>query len=113
MDGGWAVFVYLVLCFASFGRQEVKWMFRNDGLGILGIYSQIGWILGLFGRNADDYPAYVHVVPVLYYVLYTFLLRQLLLDVTRSRDNPGRWRLVEAAYVAVSLGIYGLTLWLR
>src|SRR3546814_17322380 len=88
-------------------------MFINAGLGILGIYSQIGWILGLFGRNADDYPAYVHVVPVLYYVLYTFLLRQLLLDVTRSRDNPGRRRLVEAAYVAVSLGIYGLTLWLR
>src|SRR3546814_10067479 len=72
-------------------------MFINAGLGILGIYSQIGWILGLFGRNADDYPAYVHVVPVLYYVLYTFLLRRLLLDVTRSRDNPARRRLVEAA----------------
>ncbi|HEY9541283.1 MAG TPA: hypothetical protein VIR05_06565 [Luteimonas sp.] len=113
MHGGIAIVVYLVFYFAIFGREQVKWMFINAGLGILGIYSQIGWILGLFGRNADDYPAYVHVVPVLYYVLYTFLLRQLLLDVTRSRDNPGRRRLVEAAYVAVSLGIYGLTLWLR
>src|SRR3546814_10016457 len=62
--GGIAIVVYLVFYFAIFGREQVKWMFINAGLGILGIYSQIGWILGLFGRNADDYPAYVHVVPV-------------------------------------------------
>jgi hypothetical protein len=113
MHGGIAIVVYLVFYLAIFGREQVKWMFLNAGLGILGIYSQIGWILGLFGRNVDDYPPYVHVVPVLYYVLYTFLLRQFLLDLTRSRDNPGRRRLVEAAYVVISLGIYGLALWLR
>ncbi|MFC3715210.1 hypothetical protein ACFONC_03470 [Luteimonas soli] len=113
MHGGIAIVVYLVFYFAIFGREQVTWMFINAALGILGIYSQIGWILGLFGRNVDDYPAYVHVVPVLYYVLYTFLLRQLLLDVTRSRYNPARRRLVEAAYVVVSLGFYGLSLWLR
>src|SRR5690606_27486770 len=48
MHGGIAIVVYLVFYFAIFGREQVKWMFINAGLGILGIYSQIGWILGLF-----------------------------------------------------------------
>src|SRR3546814_17064417 len=90
MHGGIAIVFYLVFYFAIFGREQVKWMFINAGLGILGIYSQIGWILGLLGRNADNYQAYEHVVPVLYYVLSTFLLRQMLLDVTLSRRSEER-----------------------
>lgn len=113
MHGGLAIVVYMVFYLVIFGRDRVKWMLINAALGIVGIYSQIGWILGLFGRNASDYPWHVHAIPVLYYVLYTFLLRQLLLDVTRSRDNPARRRLVEIAYVVLSLAVYGLSLWLR
>ena len=85
-------------------------MFVNAGLGLVGIHSQLGWILGLFGRNVGDYPWYVHAVPIVYYVLYTFLLRQLVLDLTRSRDNPTRRRVVEAAYILLSLLVYGATL---
>ena len=56
-------------------------------------------MLARFGKDIDDSPWTVHVVPFLYYVLYTFLLRQFLLDATGSRNNPGRKRLVEALYV--------------
>jgi hypothetical protein len=111
MHGGIAIAVYLVFYLAIFGRDEVKWMLLNAGLGILGIYSQVGWILARFGKRIDDYPWQVHVVPFLYYVLYTFLLRQFLLDVTRSRDNPARRALVNNAYVVVSLLVYGLMAW--
>ena len=78
------------------GRDAVAWMFINAALGILGIYSQIGWILGLSGRNAGDYPWYVHAIPVLYFVLYTFLLRQIVLDLGQrtSRELGDRVRLV-------------------
>ncbi len=113
MHGGLAIVVYMVFYLAIFGLDQVKWMLINAGLGIVGIYSQIGWILGLFGRNARDYPLHVHAIPVLYYVLYTFLLRQMVLDVTRSRDDPARRRRVETAYVVLSLAVYGLSLWLR
>lgn len=113
MHGGLAIVVYMVFYLVIFGRDQVMWMLINAALGIVGIYSQIGWILGLFGRNAGDYAWYVHAIPVLYYVLYTFLLRQLLLDATRSRDHPTRRRLVEVAYVVLSLSVYGLSLWLR
>lgn len=99
--------MYLVFYNAIFGRDQVKWMLINAGLGILGIYSQIGWILELFGKNIDDYPWYLHVIPFLYFVLYTFLLRQFVVDVTGSRDNPGRRSWIEAGYVVVSLLIYG------
>jgi hypothetical protein len=44
-------------------------------------------------------------------VLYTFLLRQLLLDLTRSRNDPARRRLVDAVYVAGSVLVYAMVLW--
>lgn len=115
LHGGFAILVYLVFYLVIFGRDSVKWMLINATLGILGIYSQIGWILGFFGKNIDDYPWYVHITPFLYYVLYTFLLRQFLIDVTGSRDNPNRRVWIETGYVVVSLLVYGgplLLVWL-
>lgn len=111
LHGGIAIFVYLVFYLAIFGRDEVKWMLINAGLGILGIYSQIGWILERFGKHIGDYPWYRNATPFLYYVLYTFLLRQFLLDATGSRGNPARKSVVDAAYVVASLLVYGLLFW--
>ena len=107
LHGGIAIFVYTIFYLTIFGLDEVKWMLINAALGILGIYAQIGWILDKFGKDIDDYPWYVHITPFLYYVLYTFLLRQFLLDLTGSRDNATRKKLVDAAYVVISLLFYG------
>ncbi|TNJ35713.1 hypothetical protein [Arenimonas terrae] len=112
LHGGIAIFVYVLFYLAIFGLDEVRWMFINAALGLLGIWAEIRYILGWFGKSIDDFPLSVHVTPFLYYILYTFLLRQMLLDLTRSRDNPARKRLVEMLYVVVSLVVYG-TLWLK
>ena len=69
------------------------------------------WILALWGKDIGDYPWYRHITPFLYYVLYTFLLWQLVVDLTRSRDKPERQRKVELAYVLVSLAVYGWLWW--
>ena len=111
LHGGIAIIVYLAFYLAIFGRDEIKWMGINAALGLFGIYSQIGWILARFDKHIDDYPWYVNITPFLYYVLYTFLLRQFLLDVTCSRDKPARRSLVNHAYVVVSLLVYGSMLW--
>ena len=111
MHGGIAILVYMIFYLVIFGRDAVGWMLGNAALGILGIYSQIGWILERFGKNIDDYSWKVHVIPFTYYVLYTFLLRQFLLDVTRSRDNPQRRAFVNNAYVLGSLLVYLPLLW--
>lgn len=111
MHGGLAIVVYMVFYLAIFGRDQVAWMLVNAALGILGIHAQIGWILARFGKRIDDYPWQVHVVPFMYYVLYTFLLRQFLIDLTRSRNSPRRKALVDTAYVVFSLLVYGLMLW--
>lgn len=111
LHGGIAILVYVMFYLAIFGRDEIKWMAINAALGVFGIYAQIGWILARFGKRIDDYPWYVHITPFVYYVLYTFLLRQFLLDITRSRDNPARRVLVGNAYVTVSLLVYGWMLW--
>lgn len=112
MHGGIAIVVYLVFYLAIFGLDEVRWMFINSALGLFGLWAEIGTILSWFGKSIDDFPMKVHVIPFLYYVLYTFLLRQLVLDLTRSREDPVRKRRVEILYVVVSLLVYG-ALWLR
>ena len=81
-------------------------MFINAALGLFGIYAQIDWILSMFGKSADDFPVSVHVIPFLYYILYTFLLYQLVLHLSGAHRHPGRKSLVEAIYVVASLAIY-------
>lgn len=111
--GGFAILVYTVFYFAIFGRDEVKWMFINAGLGLLGIYTQIGWILSLFKKEIGDYPLHVHVIPFLYFVLYTFLLRQAVLDITHSRDDAPKKHRVEFHYVAISIAVYLVSFYLE
>ena len=106
MFGGVAIAVYTVFYLIIFGRDEVKWMFINAGLGLLGIYSQIDWLLSLFGRRAADYPVYVHAIPFLYFVLYTFLIRHALLDFLGVRDDDTKRTRVEYAYIGASVFVY-------
>jgi hypothetical protein len=106
MHGGIAILVYIVFYLTIFGLDEVKWMFINAGLGLLGIYSQIDWLLSLFGRRVADYPVYVHVVPVLYFVLYTFLIRHADLDFRGVRDDDTKRSRVQFAYVGLSVAVY-------
>ncbi|MBN1378317.1 MAG: hypothetical protein JXA04_03695 [Gammaproteobacteria bacterium] len=106
MHGGIAITVYTVFYLVIFGLDEVKWMFINAGLGLLGIYSQIDWILSFFGKRVGDYPYYVHVIPFLYFILYTFLLRHAILDIMNVGDDESKKQKVEFGYVVFSILIY-------
>jgi archaellum biogenesis protein FlaJ (TadC family) len=96
------------------GRQyvsgdEVEWMFINAGLGIFGIVSQIDWILSLFGKHVGDFPPYAHVVPLLYFVLYTFLIRHAFLDIFSAREDEAKRRRVEYGYVVSMLAAFSIS----
>ena len=106
MHGGIAILAYTIFYFAIFGFDQVKWMFTNAGLGLFGIYSEIDWILSIFNKRADEFAWYVHVIPFLYYVLYTFLLRQAVIDISGARDNANKMKVVNSIYVGLSLVIY-------
>ena len=106
MHGGIAILVYMVFYFALFGVDQVRWMFINAGLGLFGIYAQIDLILAYFGKRASDYSAAVHFIPFLYYILYTFLLYQMILDMTGARTDPQKKSKVEAFYVVLSVVFY-------
>jgi hypothetical protein len=90
IHGGIAIVVYLIFYSVIFGGDEVKWMIVNALLGLIGIYAQVGWMLSLWGKNIDHYPYYIHIVPMSYFVLYTFLLRQAVLDIFGARDDVER-----------------------
>jgi hypothetical protein len=113
LHGGFAILIYTIFYITIFGLDEVKWMFINAALGFFGIYSQIDWLLSLFGKHIGDYPARVHVIPFLYFILYTFLIRHAVLDITSARDDEDKKRKVEYGYIAVSLGIYLISYWLE
>lgn len=110
LHGGIAILVYLVFYLAMFGLDEVKWMFINAGLGLLGITAQIDWILALFGKGVGDYSFWVHVVPFLYYILYTFLIHQMVLDIAKAREDDTRKRTVDRLYIGVSVIVYAILL---
>jgi hypothetical protein len=113
LHGGLAISIYTVFYLAIFGRDEVKWMFINAFLGLLGIASQIGWLLSFFGKRIGDYPFYVHVIPFLYFVLYTFLIRHAVLDITQSREDPTKNKLTGSCYIAVSVAVYAVSYYLE
>ncbi len=106
MHGGFAILIYLVFYFVLFGREAVKWMFINSGLGIFGLYTEINWLLTFFGTTLSDYPLEVHVIPFLYYVLYTFMLRQAVIDCTGSRHDELKRRTVDRFYIIISMSVY-------
>jgi hypothetical protein len=106
MHGGIAIFVYMIFYLSIFGREEVKWMLINAGLGVFGIYNEMNWLLSFSGKTLSSYPLYVHVVPFLYYVMYTFLLRQALLDLMGAREDEDKKRSVERYYVGISFLVY-------
>jgi len=112
LHGGFACLAYLVFYVTMFGVDRVRWMLINAGLGLFGIYAQIDWILSAFDKRAADYSPFVHAIPFLYYVLYTFLLHQMVLDIFRARSNPGRRRLIDSLYIVLSLFVYGL-IWMK
>ena len=111
--GGFAIFVYMVFYLAIFGLDEVRWMLINAALGLYGIYAQIDWILAIFDKSVDAFPWYVHVIPFLYYVLYTFLLYRFVLFVAGADRDPRRRRVIEWAYVVVSLVVYTIVMVLQ
>jgi hypothetical protein len=113
LHGGFAIIIYTVFYLTIFGLDEVKWMFINAALGLFGIYSQIGWLLSLFGKHINDYPVHVHVIPFLYFILYTFLIRHAILDITQSREDDNRKNHVEYVYIAVSMAIYLISYYLE
>lgn len=103
-----AIVSYTLFYLSTFGRDEVKWMFINAALGFFGIYSQIDWLLSFFGKKASDYPFHVHVIPFMYFVLYTFLIRQAFIDLMMARYDEVRRKKAELFYVAMSTAVYGI-----
>lgn len=106
IHGGGAIVIYLIFYLAIFGRDQVMWMFVNAAIGGLATYTQIDWILSLFGKQAQDYSYAVHAIPFLYFVLYTFLLRQAVLDITGALDNKIKEGVVSWAYAVISIVFY-------
>jgi cytochrome bd-type quinol oxidase subunit 2 len=69
--------------------------------------------LSLFGRHIGDYPKHIHVIPFLYYILYTFLIRNAILDLAKAREDERKRRFVDNAYIVGSLAVYAVSYLLR
>jgi hypothetical protein len=108
--GAVGVAVYLIFYLRLFGQDEVKWMLINAALGIFGIYGQIGFLLSLFGKKISDYSYHAHLMPFLYFMLYTFLIRRLVVDLVHWKFFKEKQQ-AEYAYIALSVFISILSIW--
>lgn len=106
LHGGFAILIYLLFYKTIFGIDEVKWMFINALLGILGLYSEIGTLLSWAGKDINSFPLHIHIIPFLYYILYTFLFRQIFIEVTNSREDRDKKERVSYVYLIVSTLVY-------
>jgi len=107
LHGGIAIFVYIKFYKGIFGSEAIKWMIINAILGMLAVWGQLGWILSfLLGKEINDFPIYVHIIPGVYFIIYTFLIRQAILDITNSREHKKKKIFIESAYVVIIVSIF-------
>lgn len=100
---GFAIFIYSIFYISIFGIEDIKWLVINSIIGILAIFSQLGWILEKFGKSLQDYPDHYHIIPGIYFVLYTFLLRRALLHLLRAKQGTKKRVLVNIGYVVFTV----------
>jgi len=100
---GFAIAIYSLFYVAIFGIDKVKWLVINSIIGVLAIYSQLGWILEKFGKSVHDFPKHYHIIPGIYFVLYTFLLRRALLHMLRAKEGTKKRALVDSGYVVFTV----------
>ena len=106
MFAGISIGLYLFFYLIFFGKDSVKWMIINSALGVIGIYAELQWVLlSLLEINISDYPSSVNAIPFIYYVMYNFLIYQMVLSISGSRINPKRKKIVEAFYIIISLAL--------
>lgn len=105
--GGFLPLIYLLFYRSVFGIEEVRWIFINSILGIFGTFAELNWLLKyLYEKQISDFPFYYHIVPIIHYILLTYVLRQAVIDTFRARDNEKRRIYVNILYVIFSILIY-------
>jgi hypothetical protein len=80
--GLFSITLYLVFYLIIFWIWKIKDMFINAIIWCISIYAWMWNIMLLFGKDISSSDRYWHIIPWLYFVLYTFLLRNLLRDVS-------------------------------
>ncbi len=101
--GGIAITVYVFFYIYIFGVDEVKWMFINAALSLAAMYTQTDWILAIFGRDISRYPFHRHIIPFIYFTLYTFLLRQAFIDLFDAREDDYKRKIAENSFMGTSI----------
>ena len=120
MFGGFAVFVYAIFYLVIFGFDELKWLFINSLLGVLGIYGWLEELAHYFLPNAvggeafvntiytkytsfSQFPIAWHLLPGTFFIMYEFLLRNFLIDLFGARKKTERKRSVGILFILISI----------
>jgi hypothetical protein len=99
--GGITILIYMIFYISIFGLDEIKWMLLNAAIGITAFSWLLDRLLMLFGKRYNDYPLSVHIIPMTYIVIYTFLIRQAILDITDSRHDINKKQRTEDACATI------------
>lgn len=70
-----------------FKFDNLKWLFKNTLIGIIGIWFELGLILTLMGKDIYDYPFYCHIIPIWFYAIYISVIRINRIDRANARRD--------------------------
>jgi hypothetical protein len=104
-----AIFVYLSLYSAVFWKEEIRNMLIGALIWALQIYSWLELIWSSlinetwYYKTFASMPLYYHIVPGLYFIMYTFLLKNAMIDLIWARNNPERSNIANWTFYIISL----------
>ena len=99
--------LYLLAYRSIFGLAEIRWLIVNSIIGIIGVLAELDWVLSYFyDKSLSDFNVFFHIIPCVHYIMFTFVLRQAVIDSFHARYNLKRREYVNLGFTLISTILY-------
>ncbi|EKE29455.1 MAG: hypothetical protein ACD_2C00172G0003 [uncultured bacterium (gcode 4)] len=103
---------YLIVYVQLFGKEQIRDMLIGGLIWVIQVY---GWLEILAAKaidwtkefkTFDSMPMYYHLIPATYFIMWTFLVKNVIIDLIWARNNPEKMNLTYKLFYAISLLIF-------
>lgn len=102
--GGIGAIVYSIIYFGLFAKEKLLWAFINGTIAFFQILSIRK--SNSFFEELESLPWYTHIVPIIYFVLYTFLLRHICLKISSAISPKFGIKIGNTGFVLINIGVW-------
>lgn len=103
-----AIFVYMIFYLAIFWLDKIKDMLIWALIGIMWTIARLEKIIPYRWHEIWDYYRAAHIIPGLYFVMYTFLIKQALIDIISIFHKKHAKKIAEIIYIWIGISVLGV-----